>query len=430
MTTKKVLIVTYYWPPAGGPGVQRWLNFVKHLPTYGIEPVVFIPDTPSYPIVDESLLSELPEAIKVYKSSFFEPYKLASFFAKKKSKTISSGIINAKNQSFVEKLLLWVRGNLFIPDARKFWVKPAVKQLREILKEEGITTLITSGPPHSLHLIGLELKKNDKNIRWISDFRDPWTSIGYHKKLKLSSFAAKKHKELEQQVLNTADEVIVTSFTTKAEFQAITNKPITVITNGFSERSGEIAPIVDTKFSMVHIGSLLTGRDPEMLWQSLSELITEQKGFAEDLSLEFVGVVSEDVLASIYEFELEPYVALHGYFPHSAVLKKQGSSQVLLLLEIDSIVTKGIIPGKLFEYMASRRPILAIGPQGWDVAKIIEETQSGKCFTYAAKEEVKLEILRLYELYKNGSFTVPSKAIDRYSRATLTKAIATLIKAN
>ncbi len=230
---KKLLIITYYWPPAGGPGVQRWLKFVKYLPDFNIQPIVYIPENPTYPIIDNGLQSEVSEKAIILKNKIKEPYGLASFFGKNKTKKISSGIIpNQKKQSFVEKTLLWVRGNIFIPDARFLWVKPSVKYLKKYIEDNQIDTIVTSGPPHSLHLIGLQLKK-ELNVKWFADFRDPWTTIGYHKALKLSSYADKKHKALEKEVLTTADTIIVTSKTTKTEFQAITSQPIEVITNGY-----------------------------------------------------------------------------------------------------------------------------------------------------------------------------------------------------
>ncbi|MEQ9581517.1 MAG: glycosyltransferase, partial [Arenibacter sp.] len=248
---QKVLIITYYWPPAGGPGVQRWLKFVKYLRDFDIEPIVYIPENPNYPIVDESLTQEIPAGIKVYKKPIYEPYGFARIFSKKKTKKISAGIINSKNQSVVEKVMLWIRGNLFIPDARKFWIKPSVDFLQAVIAQEKIGTVITTGPPHSLHLIGLELKKRTQ-IRWVTDFRDPWTSIGYHKKLKLTKASQEKHKQLEHLVLNEADKIIVTSNTTRQEFSHITQKPITVITNGYDTSPGNSVAL-DVDFTISHI---------------------------------------------------------------------------------------------------------------------------------------------------------------------------------
>ena len=197
---RKILVIAYYWPPAGGPGVQRWLKFVKYLPDFGIEPIVYVPENPSYPLMDEKLIDEVPSSIKILKQPIKEPYGWASLLSKKKTKTISSGIIKEKDPSIIEKVLLWIRGNLFIPDARKFWVKPSISFLAKVIADEGIETIVTTGPPHSLHLIGLGLKKK-YNIQWIVDFRDPWTSIGYHKNLRLTESSKAKHKALEKGVL-------------------------------------------------------------------------------------------------------------------------------------------------------------------------------------------------------------------------------------
>ena len=197
---RKVLVIAYYWPSAGGPGVQRWLKFVKYLRDYDVEPTVYVPENPHYPIIDENLIQEIPEGIKVIKQPIKEPYAWASLLSKKKTKTISSGIIQEKEPAFVEKLLLWIRGNLFIPDARKFWVKPSIKFLSEIIEQEKIETIITTGPPHSIHLIGLGLQEA-KKVQWLADFRDPWTSIGYHKKLKLSKASQQKHQDWKKKSL-------------------------------------------------------------------------------------------------------------------------------------------------------------------------------------------------------------------------------------
>ena len=424
----KVLIITYYWPPAGGPGVQRWLKFVKYLRDFDIEPVLYTPQNPTYALTDESLIDEIPDGIKIIKRPIFEPYRFAELLSKKDSKTISKGIIaGQKKQSFVQKLLLYIRGNFFIPDARKFWVKPSVKFLSDYLEQNGIDTIITTGPPHSVHLIGQGLREK-VNVKWIADFRDPWTTIGYHHKLKLSDSSRKKHKALEKGVLNTADHVIVTSFTTKKEFEKITQTSVDVITNGYDvEISSDVQ--LDKKFSIAHIGSLLSGRNPEILWKALNELCQEHEAFRNNLVLNLVGAVSEDVLDTIRLYDLNEYIVQKGYVSHKEAVYLQRSSQVLLLVEIDASYTKCIIPGKLFEYMSSGRPILAIGPEGADVEKLIQETESGEFFTYGQFLELKQQIWEYFEAYQVAQLkTRTSARIDKYSRRNLTNRLADLIK--
>jgi len=426
-TTKKLLIITYYWPPAGGPGVQRWLKFVKYLPDFDVQPIVYVPENPTYPIVDSNLVSEVSDKAIILKTPIFEPYQLASFLSKNKTKKISSGIIpNQKKQSFLEKLMLWVRGNLFIPDARVFWVKPSVAYLENYIRDNGIDTIITSGPPHSLHLIGLELKQK-MNLKWLADFRDPWTTIGYHKSLRLSQYAAKKHKQLERQVLNTADTIIVTSKTTKTEFQALTTKPIEVITNGFDVEKVD-KQTLDTKFSLAHIGSFLSERNPKILWESLVELCTEIPDFKSHLEIKLIGAISQEVLETIEQFGLNLYLNNLGYVSHAEAVAHQRKSQVLLLIEINSEETKSILPGKLFEYMVSERPIVAIGPKDSDFAEIITNTNTGVFFEYSEKAKLKQTIHEYYNQFLEAKLQSHAVGIQQYSRKNLTQQLVELLR--
>ncbi|MBA5791430.1 glycosyltransferase family 4 protein [Flavobacterium sp. xlx-214] len=423
---KKVLIIAYYWPPAGGPGVQRWLKFVKYLPDYNIEPIVYVPENAEYPIIDEDLIKDVSPNIKIIKQPIKEPYKIASLFSKNKTKTISSGIIKeAKKQTFVDKLLLYIRGNFFIPDARVGWVKPSVAFLAKYIKKHPVDVIITTGPPHSMHLIGMELRKKFA-VQWIADFRDPWTSIGYHKELKLTAKSAQKHKDLEHDVLNSADVVLTTSYTTKAEFEAITSKPIHVITNGYDVEP-LAKPSLDKKFTISHIGSLLSKRNPRILWKALKEILKENESFKNDFQLQLIGKVSTEIIDTIKEFRLDEYVSLIGYVSHTQALQYQRSSQLLLLIEIDSYETIGIIPGKLFEYMAAERPILALGPEGSDVAKILKETNTGTYFSYDDLEEVKNSILDSYAKYQTGTLQSNGIGLQYFSRKKLTEKLADVI---
>ena len=421
----KVLIITYYWPPAGGPGVQRWLKFVKYFREFGVEPIVYTPENPNYPLVDENFSSEIPSDIEILKLPINEPYRFAKIFSKKKTKQMSSGIFSKKEISALEKLMLYVRGNYFIPDARVGWVKPSVAFLSKYISENPVDVVITTGPPHSLHLIGLQLQK-DLDLKWIADFRDPWTTIHYHKSLRLNKSSERKHKELEALVLKSADVITVTSPTTKKEFEMITQTPISVITNGY-DFSEEINYEMDSKFSISHIGSLLSERNPKVLWKTLSEICIENTSFKNDLELKFAGAVSGDVKQSLEKFQLLGSCDFRGYVSHSEAIKLQYKSQVLLLVEIKSAETKAIIPGKLFEYLAAKRPIIALGPTESDMEKIITETKSGNFFNYGEGDGLKSEILRLYKEFKNGNLSITSEGIEKYSRRELTKQMASLI---
>lgn len=423
---KKVLIITYYWPPAGGPGVQRWLKFVKYLPDFDIEPIVYIPENASYPIIDEELCNEVNPEVEVLTQPIKEPYKIARLFSKKSTQNISSGIIpDERKQSLSEQLLLFIRGNFFIPDARIGWVKPSVEYLSEYIKINPIDIIITTGPPHSLHLIGKQLKEQF-NIPWIADFRDPWTTIGYHKKLKLTTSAAQKHKKLEKEVLNKADRILVTSPSTKKDFEQITQQPIDVITNGYDIEHIEKKPL-DKKFTIAHIGSLLSDRNPRVLWKALAELIKNNPDFKQDFELKLAGKVSTQILNTLEEFKLSPYVNNMGYISHQQAITEQRTSQVLLLLEIDSEETRAIIPGKLFEYMAAERPILAIGPEKSDAEALIKQTNTGQYFCYDEKDRIADCIEKMYQQYSENKLKSYGIGLQYFSRKRLTQKLAEII---
>ncbi|WP_026450090.1 glycosyltransferase family 4 protein [Aequorivita capsosiphonis] len=422
---KRVLIITYYWPPAGGPGVQRWLKFVKYFREFGVEPIVYAPENPNYPLVDDNFISEIPSDVEIIKQPIKEPYRLANIFSKKKTKQFSSGIISKKDVSAMEKLMLYVRGNFFIPDARVGWVQPSVKFLSKYITENPVEVIVTTGPPHSLHLIGLQLQKKT-GVKWIADFRDPWTTIHYHKSLRLNKTSERKHKDLEAEVLKSADALTVTSPRTKKEFEAITEKPIEVITNGY-DVSKEVSFKRDTKFSIAHIGSLLSERNPKVLWKVLSEISMENASFKNDLWLKFAGAVSEEVKKSIDDFGLSENCKFFGYVSHSKALMLQLESQILLLVEINSSETRAIIPGKLFEYLAAKRPIIALGPKGSDIEGILNETKAGKFFSYRDEKTLKVEILKLYEQFSTGNLNIASEGIEKFSRRELTRQMASFI---
>ena len=343
----KVLIVTYYWPPAGGSGVQRWLKFVKYLQDFGITPVVYTVDNPEYTLVDAELQNEIPRNLEVLKKPIQEPNKILSKLKSKQQET-SAGFLNP-DPSFLEKQLQYIRANYFIPDARKFWVKPSVKYLSEYLKNNKIDIVITTGPPHSLHLIGLELQKTIP-VKWIADFRDPWTDIDYFHQLPLTDKSRQKHRELEHKVVQNADQVLVVGKTMKENYKQF-NKNIHVITNGFDGVLLGNKSELDKKFTFTHVGMMNADRNPKTLWKVLSELVQEDKRFASVLKIKLIGKVAREVKESIHKNQLEKYTEFIDYLPHNKVLDYQKSAQILLLAVNNVPASKGIITGKIFEYL-------------------------------------------------------------------------------
>ena len=421
----KVLIITYYWPPAGGSGVQRWLKFVKYLRDFGVEPVVYTVQDPDYAITDESLISEIPEGIEVLKQPIWEPNNFLSKFKSKQQQT-SAGFLNP-DPSFFERQLHYIRANYFIPDARKFWIKPSVEFLAGYLKDNKVDAIITSGPPHSTHLIGLRLKEELK-IKWIADFRDPWTDIDYFHQLPLTKRSKKKHKELEKKVLQKTDAVLVVGNSMKENYQKY-NKNIHVITNGFDTFKEDFVVEPDKKFTMTHIGMMNADRNPEVFWEVLSELMDNNPELKNDLQVRLIGKTAPEVEKSIQNNGLQDYVEFITYKPHHEVIGFQRSAQILLLVVNKVPSAKGIITGKIFEYLQSGRPVLAIAPKDGDLSEIIKQTRSGVVIGYQERSELKDVILDWYKKYKEGNLSVQNQNyIGKYHRRELTKKLVEVIK--
>lgn len=416
----KVLILTYYWPPAGGSGVQRWLKFVKYLQGFDIEPIVYCPDNPNYEVVDESLLNGIPEGITILKQPIFEPNNLI------KSKKVATVKVSS-NPSLIQKGLQYIRGNYFMPDARKYWVKPSVKFLKEYLKKNNVDAIISTGPPHSLHLIAMQLKQK-LDLKWIADFRDPMSNLFYNDTLLLTDKSKQKLQQLEKEILSTADKVITVSEHLKTEFEEHCND-VSVITNGFDdEPTNDQSARVDKKFTLSHIGLLPAQSNPTILWKVLQELIQENSEFANDFKLRLVGNISGKAKESITEFSLNHHVEYVSYVPHAEAVTIQKQSQVLLLLVPNSEGAKGIVTGKAFEYLTSKRPILAIAPTDGDLASILVKTNTGVAIDFDDAEKIKAVVLDFYTKFKENNLKVHAIGIQQYHRKNLTEKLAQIIK--
>ncbi|NIF04493.1 glycosyltransferase family 4 protein [Chryseobacterium sp. Tr-659] len=433
MEQKKILIITYYWPPAGGPGVQRWLKFAKYLPDFGWKPIIYTPENPSYPLLDESLMKDVPENIEIVRTKIWEPYQLAEKLNKSNKKFKAGQFDVGKNQSWKSRLSIWVRGNFFIPDARVFWAKPSIQFLEKYLKENKIDTIVTSGPPHSLHLIGLGLKDKLPDLKWIADFRDPWTEISYYKHLKLTKSSDKKHRQLESAVFKTADITLATSYTDAENFRKAGANAV-CITNGFDETdAGEKTAIQKDElthkgqFTLSYIGVLEQLRNPENLWKVLDELVKENKEFSKHFSLKFVGRIDDKILQLIENSSLKNHILNLGYLSHGRAVEEMQNSQLLLITNFPNESSKGIIPGKIFEYLASGKQILSFGPDEADVAKILTETQAGKHFSYDETQAVKGFILEKFNLWKSDSLVENTQHIEQFSRRNLTRQLTEIL---
>jgi len=427
---KKVLIITYYWFPSGGAGVQRWLKFTKYLREFGWEPIIYTPENPEYPSIDRSFEKDLPDHLTVLKTPIWEPYDIyRRITGKKKSEPINAAFISEnKKQGWKEILSIWIRGNFLIPDPRRFWIKASVQYLTSYLKEHPVDAIITTGPPHSMHLIGLGLKKNLPDMPWVADFRDPWTNIDFYKKLNLTWFADKIHHRLEKKVVRSADSMITVSNGWRDDFLLMKPKRIEVISNGYDTSDVQQEETqLDQKFSISHIGTLNDARNPQTVWKVLSDICKENAEFKADLQIQLVGKVDFSVLESIRENGLQDQLLKIDYLSHSEAIAKQQSSQLLLLLINQSPNANGILTGKFYEYMASKRPIFAIGPTDGDAARVLKETGAGVIVDFSDEEATRKVILVFYSGYKNKTLSIQTASVERFSRRSLTGELAALL---
>ena len=424
---KKVLIITYYWPPSGGGGVQRWLKFAKYLPEFGWEPIIFTPENPDFELKDQSLIKDVSHELEVLKFPIWEPYQLYKRISG--TKELKQGqVLEDGDKSLLGKIAIWIRGNLFIPDPKRFWIKPSVEYLNTVIESNGIKTIITTGPPHSMHLIGLKLKRKNSAINWVADFRDPWSEWDILDKFNLISRSRKRHKKLENEVFQAATKIITVSNTWKRGFENLGAKRVEVITNGFDANDIESTVVKEKdKFRVCHAGMLNDFRNPAILWQAFKELIIEEEGFKSDLEINLIGILSEKVNDFLLtDDNLKDVLVLNEYVPHNEIFKAYSNASVLMMILNDSKNAKGHLPGKLFEYMSVRTPILGIGDIAGDAAEILSETNSGVVIGQQDKSGIKNQLLKLYKSWKTNE-SISHTSIDQFERRNLTARLSKLL---
>jgi len=405
---------------------MRWLKMSKYLPEQGWQPIIYTPENPDASVNDESLLQEIHPNTTVLKYPIWEPYDIYRFLTgKKKDTKFKAGYVSeASSGNWKSKLSVFIRGNFLIPDPRMFWIRPSIKYLSKYLNENDIDAIVSTGPPHSMHLIALGLKKRFPDIKWIADFRDPWTDIDFYSKLRLTKWADKKHRKLEKKVLTKADSVITVSPGCARDISKIANRKIEIVNNGYDPADFEFAEDkLDKEFTISHFGAFNKDRNPVHLWSILQKLAEEDNSFKANLKIQLIGQTDNTILESIRNCNLYDNVCIIEHLPHKKGLSLLKSSQVLLLPLNNAPNVMGILPGKMYEYLALKRPILAIGPTIADYAKIISETQSGSCHNFNDKTGMEKTIRDYYELFKKNALRVNSNSFQEYSRKNLAKKI-------
>jgi len=432
---KRALILTYYWPPAGGPGVQRWLKFTKFLGKFGWEAAVLTVKDGTYSAIDNELEKEVPGDIPVHKTKSRDPFRFYNMLKGKKDGSVSVALINInKKRSLVDRLAMYIRSNCFVPDGRKGWVPFAYREALNILRDEAVDLIVTTGPPHSTHLAGLKLKSKT-GIKWLADLRDPWTTVYYNDMLPRTARTRRTDKKLEDDVLAAADMVTVVSPGMQKEFSD-RNPNVKVVMNGFDMedmRGGdrEMGGSGDGKFSLTYTGNFKPNQHVTEIWDGIIELIEQHSDFAKDFKIRFVGNVDASVPEYFSDRGLEDRVELTGYVPHAEVTKIMSGSTALLFVVPQSRNNRLIITGKLFEYLASGSPVLSVGPVDGDAAAILTDTGRKPMVNYTDKQTFTEQLFQLYQKWKEGKGTLPqleTGMLEKYSRKSSAELMAQYMK--
>lgn len=435
---KRVLIITYYWPPSGGSGVQRWVKFAKYLPSEGWQPVIYTPKNPELTTVDKTLASEIPPEAEIIKKHIYEPYGIYRKLMGKNSSTdlktlTAAGAssdevnpINGSGKSWKQRLSLFIRGNFFIPDPRITWLYPSVKFLKECLKEHPVDAIVTTGPPQSMHMIGLKLSQAT-GLPWVADFRDPWTKMFYFKHLGLSKRSEQKHHELEKEVLDGATRVISVSPMVQKDFQSMTTTPVELITNGFDDEDFRKDFDQDDYFNITHTGLFASDGNPETLWKVLADKCSSDEEFRRSLRIRLVGKTDKEITDSVKAAGLAENLKDLGYCSHEVAVREQRNASVLILPLRKEPEYEAVLPGKLFEYLASRRLILGIGQTNGAMATIVRDTGSGIVYDWDEEQKIRSWIDFCWNEFKDNELHDNTSDISRYSRRRLTKRLASLL---
>ncbi|MDO9578653.1 MAG: hypothetical protein Q7J16_12285 [Candidatus Cloacimonadales bacterium] len=416
---KKVLVIVYYWPPSGGAGVQRWLKFVKYLPNFGWLPTVITTQDGDYPAIDNSLLAEVPEGIKVIRT---KTPTFGKLFIRTNDQKIPYGSLETKKgDSLFKKITFWIRLNLIVPDARKVWNRFAFQAASKELRTVQYNAIVTSGPPHSTHLIGLKLKEKF-HLKWIADFRDPWTKIDYLEKVKRHPFTEKMDKKLEVKVIAQSDFIL--SINQKILQDLGADQKGKIIPNGFDPADfWGIEKEKTENFEINYFGNITRERDPAIVLKAVNQLFTNNS----KIQMNFWGNVAEEVKTELIKLDDNKLINFFNYIPHCKVLQKMVNSSLLLLLINDVPDNKGILTGKIYEYLGVQAPILGIGPADGEAAAILQETKAGKMFGYEDQQNVADFIFQQYSLWKTGQSSAVSCKIEKFSRIEQTKELAKIL---
>jgi glycosyltransferase involved in cell wall biosynthesis len=421
---KRVLIISYHWPPSGGVGVLRCLKFSKYLRLFGWEPIVYAPSNASYLLYDHTNFQDIQPDIKLLSQPIWEPFRLFKLLSGREKDDPTDPVHVKQKKSIIDNFAIWVRGNFFIPDARCRWINPSVRYLKSYLKEHPVDAIFTDGPPHTNTMIGMRLS-TELGIPWLADFQDPWTQADYYKLYKIMWLADKQHHRLEQQVFKNAHKITIASPSWAKDIERIGAQNADVIYYGYDEEDfNNMKQSIDADFTIAHAGQLSWDRNPEVLFQVLKELKNELPEFDKKLKLKFAGNIDISVKEAIAQNCLQENFTDLGFISRKEAIQLTLNAQLLLLPLNKAENVDGRIPGKLFENLRALRPILCLGPQQSDAAMIIEKCKAGVSIEYDDRNQLKSYIRERYILYLNGENHATTFGFEFYTNKNQTKILS------
>jgi hypothetical protein len=427
---KKVLFIVYHFPPAAGAATQRILKFLKYLPKFGWEGSVLTVDEVDYPDLDQSLADKIPAETKIYRTKFWTPFGIYRKLTRRKPKEkIPVAFIKDGHKSIAERISVFLRLNLFLPDAKVGWIPYAVKEGVKLIRDHKIDAIISSGPPHTCHLIARNIKRKTR-AKWIADFRDPWTDIDYYSGMKRIKLAEWCDSRMEKSVLKEADSIISASegYLNILKSKCVENQ-YEVITNGFDPDDFiDVQKIQTEKFVITYTGNMPVTRNPEMLWQALDELIAENCQFKEKFEFWFAGVMDDEIRFAIQSRPFFNNFKDFGYVSHSKAIELVFNSHVLIMIVNKVKTSAEILPGKIFEYIAAGNQIMVIGPEEGEAVKLIKQVRQGEALDYTKKDEMKNYITERYKDWKDGKIEkYYSEESNKFTREKITEKLSQIL---
>lgn len=427
MNTKNILIITYYWTPSGGGGVQRWMYFAIYLSKLGFKPTVVTvkPEKASYPLIDHSQTTMVKDIETIYTDTL-EPFKIYSFLKTgKKNKEIPYGNLGSSNGGVFSKIMAFVRANFFVPDARKGWVKFAIEASSQLLKNRKYDWIVTTGPPHSTHLAGLYLSKKF-NIKWLADFRDPWSEIYFLNETYRFDFAKQKDLKLEKKILNTAN-LITTVGPAMGDLlskKMENNQKLKILFNGYDHEmldSIEKKNSKNEKFTISHLGLLGSTQRFDSFLKALEISETD----ISKIKIQLAGNVFEEYLQSIKSKNIN--LGYSNFLQRKDALSLMKNSDLLLLCPPMIGETKIIISTKSMEYLAAGVPILGIGDKESDAAILVKKQSFSGFFAPDEIDETAKFISSCFKNWENNTVLKNDFNPENYSRFEVSKQLAEIL---